>query len=127
MERGMTLTCENSSCAALGRSPPRRVMTSLTISPRLSRPDSDSPSATICESSGFDATTTLAPGVSFGSSARPNRRKNSLSSSNWSGVSVVKRGSGERLLPSKLGGMRQTPPLPFLSLACCSGVYSWRP
>ena len=46
LERGMTVTSRNSSWAFLGRSPPRMVMTSRTISPRRSNPARPTAAAT---------------------------------------------------------------------------------
>ena len=96
IERGMTLTSENSSWAAFGRSPPRIVITNRIISPRRSSPASASAIATMKESKGFDATTTLAPGTSFGIKSLPHLTKNSRSSSSCSLVNVVNRGNGDR-------------------------------
>ena len=112
MERGITLTSENSLCAALGRSPPRMVMVRRAISPRRSNPASASAPETRYDSRGLEATTTCAPGTSFGSSRRAQTKKNVLMSLSCSGVRVVKRGNGERRCPSNDGGIRHTPPLP---------------
>ena len=66
-------------------------------------------------------------GNDFGSSNLPHTKKNEPNCSNCCCVKVVKRGTGERLLPSKDGGIRQTPPLPSRSFFCCAGVYSCKP
>ena len=78
IERGMTLTPGNSSCAFLGRSPPRIVITRRTISPRRSNPASVTAAATRYETSGFDATSTFAPGTRTGYSARAHSKKNDI-------------------------------------------------
>lgn len=127
IERGITLISLNSSWAALGRSPPRIVMVRRIISPRRSKPASASAHETIYETSGLEATTTCAPGTSFGSKSVPQVTKNACNSSSCSGDNVVNLGRGDLICPSKDGGILHTPPLPLRSFACCSGVYSWSP
>jgi len=73
MERGITLTSLNSSCAAFGRSPPRMVMTRRISSPRRSRPARAKAPETICDSRGLLATTTFAPGTRAGARTRAQR------------------------------------------------------
>ena len=95
IERGITLISLNSSWAALGRSPPRIVMVRRIISPRRSKPASASAHETIYETSGLEATTTCAPGTSFGSKSVPQVTKNACNSSSCSGDNVVNLGRGE--------------------------------
>ena len=92
----MTLTSANSACAALGRSPPRMVMVRRMISPRRSRPASANAPETMYDTSGLEATTTWAPGTSFGSNRPAHLKKKDRTDSSCSGVSVVNRGSGDR-------------------------------
>src|SRR6266446_3545986 len=127
IDRGMTLTSENSTCASLGRSPPRIVITNLTISPRRSRPDRDSAFDTTYERRGLLATTTFAPGTSTGRRRAAQAVKNCSSASRSVCLSTVNRGNGERLEPSKEGGILQTPPLPALSFLCSISEYSTNP
>src|SRR5262249_56025756 len=118
IERGMTLTPENSSWADLGLSPPLIVITRRTISPRLSSPTRASAAETTYDKSGLLATTTFAPGTRTGSNTLPHSKKNRASASRSSVERTVKRGNGERLVPSNDGGMRQIPPFPIRSFSC---------
>ena len=77
LERGITLTSGNSRCAALGRSPPLRVVVRRMISPRRSMPARARAPATMKESSGDEATKTCAPGT---------RRGRSLTAHSWKNV-----------------------------------------
>ena len=127
LARGITLTPGNSSCAFLGRSPPRSVFTMRTISPRFSKPAAINGSYTRCDTTGFVAMNTCAPGTTTRMRRCPNRSKNARMPARSASLSAVKRGSGCRVAPSKSGGMRHTPPRPLRRLASWSGVYSTTP
>ena len=70
---------------------------------------------------------TWAPGTRTGSSLSANCRKNDRRASLWTSVRTVNLGRGRRAQPSKDGGMRHTPPLPFFIFSNWSWVYSSRP
>jgi len=42
-------------------------------------------------------------------------------------LSIVNLGKGDRFVPSKEGGILQTPPLPALSFLCSNSEYSTKP
>ena len=97
------------------------------ISPRFSKPAAMNGSYTRWETSGLVAIKTCAPGTSTGMSRSANLWKNAPRAWRSLSVSTVNRGRGRRLHPSKDGGIRQTPPVPFLSFSNWAGVYSSSP
>ena len=72
------------------------VMTSLMISPLRCSPPPAKAADTMCDSSGLEATTTFAPGTSFGIRRRVQMKKNSWRYFFCASVNVVNRGSGDR-------------------------------
>jgi hypothetical protein len=82
---------------------------------------------TTWDKSGLLATTTFAPGTSAGDRSRAHLKKKSSRAFRSVAVKTVNLGSGERLLPSNDGGIRQIPPFPFRSFSCCSEEYSTNP
>lgn len=127
IDLGITLTPLNSAWAPFGRSPPRLVVTSRTISPRRSSPACASDAATKYDISGLAATTTFAPGTSTGISARVHCPKNQANRSKSARERTVKRGSGDLRAPSKEGGRRHTPPFCLRNLLCSFAEYSTSP
>ena len=98
-----------------------------TNSPRRSSPARDSAADTTYDSSGLLATTTFAPGTITRIRLRPQARKNCSKASRSVAFNTVKRGNGDRLAPSKLGGIRQMPPRRVRSLPCSTSEYSTKP
>src|SRR5438552_11243253 len=94
---------------------------------RRSNPARVTAFATTKESNGFEATVTCAPGTTIGKSKRAQAKKNLSNSVMSSRDRTVNRGSGDRLFPSKDGGIRHTPPFPLRSLSCSSSLYSISP
>jgi hypothetical protein len=127
IDRGITLTPSNSSWAFFGRSPPRMVIVKRTMLPRTSSPASAIADVTMCDKRGLLATTMFAPGRATRASSKPSFLKKAWSAFRSASSSTVKRGSGDRLCPSKAGGIRHTPPFPVRSLSCSFVVYSTRP
>ena len=124
---GMTVTSTNSSCAFFGRSPPRSVCTSRINIPRCSNPAEMNGSNTKYDNSGFVAINTWAPGTSTGYNNMHSLLKNCRIFSLSCSRRTVNLGSGWRRQPSKAGGMRHTPPLPFRRLTSSLREYSTSP
>ncbi len=126
-ERGITDTSENSSCAFLGRSPPRNVCTRRIISPRFSNPAAIKDMYTYCDNSGLVAIITWPPGTRTRTACLANFVKKEQSVAMSVSSKIVNLGTGLRLQPSNDGGMRQTPPRPLRSFAFSMSVYSLSP
>ena len=124
---GITETAWNSSWAFLGRSPPRNVCTTRTISPRFSNPARIKGRYTKCDTSGLVAIKTCAPGTRTGNRSSAKRSKNASRRLLSPSFNTVKRGKGLRVELSNAGGMRQTPPRPSRNFRSWSGRYSTNP